>query len=45
MTLIIFGIVLLAVVLRTFDLKDYFRKLWLARVAYRESTMRLPSSP
>jgi len=29
MTLIIFGIVLLAVVLGTFYLKDHFRKPWL----------------
>ena len=41
MTLIIFGIVLLAVVLGTFYLKDHFRKLWLGRVAYSEGTMRL----
>ena len=41
MTLIIIGIVLLAVVLGTFYLKDHFRKLWLARVAYSEGTMRL----
>ena len=33
MTLIIFGIVLLAVVLGTFCLKDHFRKPWLAQVA------------
>ena len=41
MTLIIFGIFLLAVVLGTFYLKDHFRKPWLARVAYSEGTMRL----
>ncbi len=41
MTLIISGIVLLAVVLGTFYLKDYFRKRWLARMAYSEGTMRL----
>ncbi len=41
MTLIISGIVLLALVLGAFYLKDHFRKRWLARVAYSEGTMRL----
>ncbi len=41
MTLLIFGIVLLAVVLGTFYLKDHYRIPWLSRVAYSEGTMRL----
>ena len=41
MKLIISGIVLLAVVLGIFYLKDHFRKPWLARTAYSEGTMRL----
>ena len=45
MTLIIFGIVLLAVVLGTFYLKDHFRKLWLAGWPIAKAPCALPSLP
>ena len=41
MKLVISGIVLLALVLGAFYLKDHFRKPWLAQIAYSEGTMRL----